>query len=120
MMQSVFLEGEFFALILFSALLPTGIYAFMMWKKTISHIAVLVFGVSLVAIAGTNVFLLQRLALMARSSASLLDDRLFASELSVALYVLPVLFAGIGVNMISHVLIRHVTKAERRFEQEHA
>ena len=120
MMQSVSLEVEFFALILFSAVLPAGIYAFIMWKKTISHIAVLFFGLSLVAVAGTNVFLLQRLALMAHSSPSLLDDRFFASELSVALYVLPVLFAGIGVNMISHVLIRHLTKAERRFEQEQA
>jgi hypothetical protein len=62
---------------------------------------------------------LQRLAQMAKDSHFLLDHNVFASELSVALYLLPVLFAGIGVNMVSHILISHLTEAESRFEQEH-
>ena len=120
MSASAFLEVEFFALVLFSVVLPGCIYAYMMWKDAISHLAVLLFGLSLLAISGIDVFLLQRLAVLARNSPSFLDDRFFASELSVALYVLPVLFAGIGVNMISHVLIRHITQAEKQFEREHA
>ena len=120
MNQSVFLEVEFLALVMFSVVLPGSIYTYMMWKKAMSHLAVALFGLSLIAIAGTNVFLLQRLSVLARNSPLLLDDRFFVSEFSVALYVLPVLFAGIGVNMISHVLIRHVTQAESQFEREHA
>ena len=120
MSPSEFLETQFFALVLFSVVLPGCIYGYMMWKQAISHVAVSLFGLSLLAISGIDVFLLQRLAALARSSPSLVDDRFFASELSVALYVLPVLFAGIGVNMISHVLIRHISQAEKRFEREHA
>ena len=34
--------------------------------------------------------------------------------------VLPVVFGGIGVNLISHVLLRHLTEAEGRFDREHS
>jgi hypothetical protein len=61
---------------------------------------------------------MQHLAGMAKNTPSLLDDRIFASEISVALYLLPVLFAGIGVNMISHVLTSHLVDAERQFDRE--
>jgi hypothetical protein len=116
--DSVFVEVEFFALTFFSLFLPIGIYGYMMWKRAISRRTVLVFGVVLVLISGISVFILQRLAAMARVSPSLFDDRIFASELSVALYLLPALFAGIGVNLISHILIRHLTDAERRFDRD--
>jgi hypothetical protein len=29
------------------------------------------------------------------------------------------LFAGIGVNMISHILMTHLTDAEKKFDSEH-
>jgi hypothetical protein len=116
--QSVFVEGEFFALIVFSLILPVCLYGYMLWKRAISRKTVLLFGVSLIAISGVNIFLLQRLAQIAKDSPSLLDDRVFASELSVALYLLPVLFAGIGVNMISHILMSHLADAERQFDRE--
>ena len=35
--ESVFIEGDFIALIVFSILLPVGIYIYMMWKKAISR-----------------------------------------------------------------------------------
>lgn len=79
----------------------------------------LVFGILLVFIAGIDIFLLQRLMAMARSSVSLLDDLIFSSSISVALYLLPGLFAGIGVNMVSHVLVSHLAVAEKRFERVH-
>ena len=74
---------------------------------------------ALVLIAGVDVYLLQSLSSLAKTSPSLADDALFVSELSIALYVLPVVFGGIGVNLISHVLLRHLTEAEKRFEREH-
>jgi hypothetical protein len=119
MNESVFVEVEFFVLTLFSLLLPVSIYAYMMWKKAISRKTVLLFGVILIALSGINVLLMQRLAEMAKMSPSLLDDRIFASELSVALYLLPAVFAGIGVNLMSHILIGHLSDAERQFDREH-
>src|ERR1039458_7998552 len=96
--ESVFIEGDFIALIVFSILLPVGIYIYMMWKKAISRTVVLLLSIILIAISG---FLLERLTAMAKTSASLFDDIFFASEMSVALYLLPLLFAGIGMNLIS-------------------
>ena len=119
MNSSVFLEFEFLMLILFSLILPVGIYGYMMWKKAISRKTVLLFGVILIVIAGVNIFLLQRLAVIAKSSPSLLDNTLFASELSLALYLLPLVFAGIGLNIISHILISHLTDAEKQFDKTH-
>lgn len=90
----------------------------MMRKKSVSRKSVLLLGATLIAIAGVNIFLLQRLAVIAKASSSLLDDRIFASEISLALYLIPALFAGIGANMISHVIISHLAEAERKFDQD--
>src|ERR1035437_830535 len=117
--ESVFIEGDFIALIVFSILLPVGIYIYMMWKKAISRTVVLLLSIILIAISGIDVFLLQRLTAMAKTSASLFDDIFFASEMSVALYLLPLLFAGIGMNLITHILISHLGAAEKRFDREH-
>jgi hypothetical protein len=114
---SVFVEFEFILLIVSSLILPISIYGYMMWKRAISRKTVLLFGIVLIVISAVNVFILQRLAEMARVSPSLLDDRIFVSELSVALYLIPALFAGIGVNMMSHILISHLTGAERQFDR---
>lgn len=119
MHESVFLETEFFLLVVFSLILPVGIYAYMMWKSVISRKTVLLFGVILIGLSGVDVFLLQRLTELAKNSPSLLDDAIFVSELSVALYLLPALFGGVGINMVSHVLISHVAYAERLFDREH-
>ena len=55
----------------------------------------------------------------AKTTPSLADDAWFSSELTIALYLLPVVFGGIGVNLISHVLLHHLTAAEELFEREH-
>ena len=64
--------------------------------------------------------LLQSLLQSAGPAPLLLDDRLFNGEQSVALYLFPAVLAGIGVNLVSHVLIGHPGKAERRFQREYA
>ena len=118
MNKTVFVEFDFFALIIFSLILPVALYGYMMWKRVISRHTVLLFAVILIMLSGVDVFLLQRLKLMARLSTSLLDDTIFRSELSLALYLIPAVFAGIGVNMISHVLVSHLTDAENKFDSE--
>ncbi len=119
MNASVFVELRFWMLVVFSLVLPAGIYAALLRTRAISRLAVLGFGIALVLIAGVDVYLLQSLAALARHTPSLADDAMFLSELSIALYVLPVVFGGIGVNLISHVLLHHLTEAEKRFEREH-
>lgn len=119
MTDSVFVEKEFFLLIVVSIILPVGLYAVMMMKKSLSRAKVMLLGVTLVLISGANVVLLHRLAAMAKVSTSLLDNRFFSSEISLALYLVPALFAGIGINIISHVIVRHLEDAEKQFERTH-
>lgn len=118
MSNSIFIKFEFFVFVLITFVLPAGIYAYMMWRKVISRKTVLSFGVLLIGIAATSVALLQYLMDYARRSPNLFDDRVFSSEVSMALYLLPALFAGIGINMISHLLITHLAAAEKRYDRE--
>jgi hypothetical protein len=119
MHESLFVKDEFFTFVLVAFILPVGVYAYLMWKKAISRKTVLLFGLLLLAIAGFGVVLLQTLAGVARLSPSLFDDKLFVSELSLALYMIPALFAGIGINMISHLLTSHLSDAEKRYDRNH-
>src|SRR4051812_44465591 len=118
MQDSIFVEKEFALLIVVSIILPLALYAFMMMKRALSRAKVLLFGMTLVVISGANVVLLKRLATMAKLSASQLDNHIFYSEVSLALYLVPALFAGIGINIISHVIVRHLEDAEQQFERE--
>ncbi len=117
-MDSVFVEGEFYALIVCSMLAPLGIYAYLMRENSISRGRVLQFGCLMILLSGLDVFLFQRLRELARVSVSALDDKIFVSEVSAALYLLPAIFAGIGINIVSSVLINHLTEAETRFDRD--
>ena len=119
MQQSVFIRTEFFLLILFSLIVPLAIYAYMMWKRAISRKTVFFLAIVLIVLAGIDIFLLQKLKGQAELTSSLIDNALFSSELSLALYLLPALFAGVGINMLSHLLISHLSQAERQFDREH-
>jgi hypothetical protein len=117
---TVFAELRFWLLVVFSVVVPFCIYGVMLLKRAISRATTLIFGFGLVLIAGIDVYLLQSLASAAKVTASLADDRMFLSELSIALYVLPLMFGGIGVNVVSNVLLRHLVEAQRRFDREHS
>lgn len=116
-MNALFFQAEFFLLILFSFLIPAAIYLIMMIKHTISRMTVLLFGVTLLVLAGVDVVLLHHLANETRQTAILFTDKIFTSELSLALYLLPLVSAGIGINIVSHVLITHLNEAERNFDR---
>jgi hypothetical protein len=118
MRDSVFFEQEFFALVFCSVIVPVAIHAFLMWTRSISRTAVAVFGFALIGLSGTDIFLLRRLKTMALATPSLFDDQIFASEFTIALYLLPVFFAGVGVNLVSHVMIHHLIGAERRRDHD--
>lgn len=118
MAESVFLQLEFYLLILFSLILPAAIFGTMLLKKALSRFVVLSFGIVLLVLAGLDVMLLQKLALMAKASLSGSDDRFFNSEMSVSLYLLPAFLGGVGTNVVSHILIRHLREAEDQFDQQ--
>jgi glucan phosphoethanolaminetransferase (alkaline phosphatase superfamily) len=118
MNTTVFTEMRFWLLVLFSGVLPFAIYWILLVKRAVSRTTVLLLGLSLVAIAGVDVYLLQSLATQAKLTASVADDAIFASEVSIALYLLPAMFGGIGINVISHVLVSHLSEAETRFKAE--
>lgn len=118
MSATVFVELKFWLLVLFSFVAPVAVYTGLLVKRAVSPHTVLVLGLALVAIAALDLYLLQELAAMAGATSSAVDDAVFLSELSVSLYLLPALFAGVGINLISHVLVRHLNEAERSFENE--
>jgi hypothetical protein len=119
MRSSVFPEMKFWLLVASSFVIPFTIYGTLLAKKAVSRLTVFLFGLGLVLLAGVDVYLLQGLSVLARASLSLADDKVFVSEISLALYLLPAMFAGIGINMVSHVLIRHLVQAEAEFDEEH-
>lgn len=119
MRTSVFPEVELWLLVSLSAVAPVVLYSVLLAKRAVSRSTVLILGLAFVVIAGVDVYLLQRLATAAKLTPSLADDAIFVSEVSLGLYLLPALFGGIGVNLVSHVLIRHLVEAEKQFEKEH-
>jgi hypothetical protein len=116
MNQSVFVEFEFWLLVMFSIVIPVAIIWICLTIRRVSHNHVLAVGLLLVALAGIDIYLLQALKHRARETPSTADDVIFDSEITVGLYVLPAILAGIGVNIASHVVIQHLSDAQRRFD----
>lgn len=116
--ESAFLELEFVLLIIFSFVVPGAIYAFLYLKTSISRLTVLLFAFCLLVVSCADLVLLSLLRELAQHSRSVVDDKLFAGELRLAFYLLPVVFAGTGVNLLSHVLVHHLTRAEQRFDRK--
>ena len=119
MIDSVFAELSFWAMVAVSVILPVTIYAVLFAKPSVSRYTGLALGLALVAIAGFDVYFLQHMQTAVRGTPSLVDDAVFDSEVSFALYLFPLMFGGIGVNLISHLLISHLVGAERRFKKKH-
>src|SRR5688572_30952073 len=114
MNASVFVQLEFWALVVCSFVIPAAIYTVMVTRRAISPMTVFAFGMVLIALSGLDFLLLRHLMSVAGASISLLDDAVFRSEFSAAVYVLPLVSGAVGTNLISHVLVRHLEDAERR------
>jgi hypothetical protein len=113
MHDTVFVELQFWLLVLFSIVVPGIIVWVCLTVTALSRNIILVLGLMLAGIAGFDFYLLQALARMARATLALTDDRIFDSEITVGLY-LPAFLAGVGINVTSHVLIQHLTDAQKR------
>jgi len=108
MNQIIYLQFEFWGLLVFTIILPAVIFVFMMLRRRFSRTTVSLIGILLVLFSGIDAIFLQRLSAKAKASADLLDDRIFASEISIALYIIPLILAGIGINLMSYVLCEHL------------
>ena len=113
MTDSAFIHIEFWLLLFASLAVPLMIYAGLLWARRISRLSILGFASVLLLLSAADVLLLQHLARIARLSPSVFDDKVFASEFSLTLYLLPLLSAGIGINLISNVLTEHLQQASR-------
>ncbi|SFC34496.1 hypothetical protein SAMN05216344_114118 [Polaromonas sp. OV174] len=119
MTTSVFVETGFWLLVLTTVALPFSMYGILRARRVVSSEAMLMLGFILVLIAGVDVYLLRDLSELARHTPSLADDAVFSSALSIGLYLLPAMFAGIGINLVSHLLLRHLAVAEKQFDKDH-
>ncbi|MBK4735875.1 hypothetical protein [Noviherbaspirillum pedocola] len=118
MKPSFFLEFEFLSLVVVSFVLPMAILIGLSLTRRIARISVLLFGVLLIVLSGIDFVLLQKIAASASHTRELLRDPVLGPALSVAVYILPVVFAGIGTNIVSHVVIEHLTRAEKEFDRK--
>lgn len=116
--NSVFGDLDFWLMAALSVVLPFGIYGYLLSRRAVSTFTIVVLGLALVAIAGVDVYFLQLMAARAQTTLSHTDDMVFSSEISAALYLFPALFGGLGLNVLSHVLTRHLDEAQRRFAAE--
>lgn len=117
MNSNVFTHVYFWLLVLCAGAPSAAIYWLSLRKRAMSSFVILLMGFSLVAIAAIVVFLLQSLKEQAKLTPSVADDTFFNSEVSIALFLVPVMFCGIGINVISHVLIEHLVETRKRFRQ---
>ena len=95
--KSAFLRIEFYLLVVFSLLLPFAVIFFqMIAKRVFSRNKMLLLAMSLVTMSGIDIVLLRKLSTIAEQSSGLMDDIVFSSEFSVALYLLPLILGRTG------------------------
>ncbi|MEI7435939.1 MAG: hypothetical protein WCL16_03915 [bacterium] len=115
--NSVYLQGEFFGLVVVSLLMPAILYVWLIRKRKVSRIAIVVIAIALIVLSGLDVILIKRLSMISKMTMDISDNLIFASEFSVALYMLPVIMAGIGVNLLTHVMSEHLIIAELEYDK---
>lgn len=120
MRYSVFVEVRFWVLVFVSVGVPITMILVERRRQETRRSFALVFGLALTTISGLDVYLLQALASASRATPSLLDDKIFSSGISFALYVFPIVYGGIGVNIIASVLLAHLRSTEAHHEAPHA
>ncbi|HYP84487.1 MAG TPA: hypothetical protein VES41_14085 [Variovorax sp.] len=113
---SVFVEMRFWALIFMTVVVPLALYLLLRHRRAVSRVTVLMLGLALVAIAAVDVWLLHGLQNAAVHNASKLDDFL-DSEVTVGLYLIPALFGGVGIDLVSTIIRQHLLHMERRHRQ---
>ncbi len=110
--QEINIIISFWSLVIISLLFPGSIIFYLTRKQSRNRYAILFCGIALVILAGVDMLILQRLGVLAKATSMKWDDPIFSSELSIALYVLPLTCAGIGIDIISYVITCHFQMME--------
>lgn len=106
--DTVLIKAEFWALVLTSLALPAGILWHLVRVVRISRRVLIGYSIVLMAISGLDVVLIKTIAVLARETTGLADDKIFLSEYSMALYLLPLITAAVGTNLLTYTITRHL------------
>ncbi|MDM0115450.1 hypothetical protein QTI66_25100 [Variovorax sp. J22R133] len=117
MTGSVFVELRFWIAVVASFVVPLCLYLSLRKRRAISSGSVFWLGLTLVVIAAADVSMLHGLQAAASKSPSHFDN-FFDSELAIGLYLIPALFGGIGIDLVSSVFRRHLEAAEHRYKSD--
>ena len=116
MSGSVFVEVRFWLLVFITLVAPLAMYVLLRHQRAVSRASVLLLGLTLVVIAAVDVWLLHGLQAAAIKNLSRLDDFL-DSEVTLSLYLIPALFGGVGIDLVSTVIRQHLLRIERHHRQ---
>jgi small basic protein len=108
MPNSTWIEAQFWTLVLGSILPPLGIIVHLIRTAEIRRYVLMSFAVALLVLACLDFVLLGRVAHLARHTPDLLANGIFLSEASAALYILPLAWGGVGINLLSFVITQHL------------
>lgn len=108
MVDVAWLRVEFWLLVASSIAVPLFIVVHLLRVEEIARHTLLAAAVALIVLAGVDVVLLKLVTAAAKQSQSLLDDAVFLSESALAFYLLPLLAAGVGINLLSFAITQHL------------
>jgi hypothetical protein len=106
--DSILIRVELWALILTSIAVPTAIIWHLVRVVRISRAFLIAYSLALMIISGFDLVLIKAIGALAQQTSSLADDRIFVSEYSLALYLLPLISATVGINLLSYTITRHL------------
>lgn len=105
-------------LIFFGVIPSFAIYLLLYLKKSTSPLVVFLCGIGLIFVSVVTLFKLGDISEMARVYLNPTGYKQVMTESRLALYVLPFLSAGVGSNLISHVLLQHLRRTEQIYRDE--
>jgi hypothetical protein len=111
--DTILVKAEFWALVATSLALPVAIIWHLVRAVRILRRVLIGYSILLMVVSGLDVILIKAIALLARQTSDLADDKVFLSEYSLALYLLPLITVGVGVNLLTYTITRHLRITSR-------
>ena len=106
--ETLLVRFEFWGLVIAAIALPLIVLMALLKSKTIARARLIGCAAFLILLGALDIGLLRSVMVLARSTPGFVDDAVFLSEYSAALYILPYLSAGVGVNLLTHAITHHL------------
>ena len=106
--DSILIKAEFWGLVAVSIALPVAVIWHLVRVVRISRALLIGYSITLMGVSGLDAVLIKAIAVLARQTSSLADDKVFLGEYSLALYLLPLISAGVGMNLLTYTITRHL------------